>query len=31
MASPLAKKYESLSLRERAMVSFAILGAAIFL
>ena len=31
MSSPLAKKYESLSLRERAMVSFAILGAAIFL
>lgn len=31
MASPLAKKYESLSLRERAMVCFAILGAAIYL
>lgn len=31
MASPFAKKYESLSLRERALVSFAILGAAVFL
>lgn len=31
MSSPLAKKFESLSLRERAMVSFAILGAAIYL
>lgn len=31
MASPLVKKFESLSLRERAMVSLAILGAAIFL
>lgn len=31
MSSPLAKKYESLSLRERALVSFAVLGAAIFL
>ncbi len=30
-ASPLAKKYESLSLRERAMVVLAVLGAAIFL
>jgi MSHA biogenesis protein MshJ len=30
-ASPLAKRYESLSLRERAMVALAILGAAIFL
>jgi MSHA biogenesis protein MshJ len=30
-ASPLAKKYEALSLRERAMVAIAILGAAIFL
>jgi MSHA biogenesis protein MshJ len=29
--SPLAKRYESLSLRERAMVVLAILGAAIFL
>jgi MSHA biogenesis protein MshJ len=31
MPATLAKRYESLSLRERAMVSFAILGAAIFL
>jgi MSHA biogenesis protein MshJ len=31
MASPLVKKFESLSLRERAVVSFAILGAAIYL
>lgn len=30
-ASPLIKKYESLSLRERALVALAILGAAIFL
>lgn len=30
-ASPLATKYESLSLRERAMVALAVLGAAIFL
>ena len=29
--SPLAKKYEAMSLRERAMVALAILGAAIFL
>jgi MSHA biogenesis protein MshJ len=29
-ATPLAKKYEALSLRERAMVALAILGAAIF-
>ncbi len=31
MAGALAKKFESLSLRERAMVSLAVLGAAIFL
>jgi MSHA biogenesis protein MshJ len=31
MASPLVKKYESLTLRERAIVVFAILGAAIYL
>jgi MSHA biogenesis protein MshJ len=30
-ASPLANRYESLSLRERAMVALAVLGAAIFL
>jgi MSHA biogenesis protein MshJ len=30
MAAPLAKRFEALSLRERAMVAFAILGAAIF-
>ena len=30
-ASPLAKKYEALSLRERAMVALAVLGVAIFL
>jgi len=29
--SPIARKYEALSLRERAMVAFAVLGAAIFL
>src|SRR4051812_33404397 len=29
--SPIAKRYESLSLRERAMVALAVLGAAIFL
>jgi MSHA biogenesis protein MshJ len=31
MSTPLAKKFESMSLRERAMISLAVLGAAIFL